>query len=500
MPRYIKNLNKRTKIACISVLSAIVIALMGLVVFSQVGDKPASATKSAPVTTEAPEAQTMQTSQQTTKAPSSKDKTETNTSEKELSQSSEPATEVPAVIAQGGGGSTNTAQSVQQHTTEPVTQSSPQNTAANNSLQSTRPAAKQPQEKEFEVGYNLIHNMLTHADKSEKEVLLTILNGIENRKRKINISDGVIRKNDTEKLSDMFLLIKAALAKTDTLGTTYTYYGDYYITSLELNYALSQNEIDAQRSQLKSKVNRVMSHLDSSMSDFDKVLYFHDEIASYCKYTSSGKNVNSAYGCLVEGKASCEGYAKAFLELCDAAKIDCMIVTGKATANGKTVPHMWNKVKVSGRWYNIDVCWDDPTTDGSGIILYDYLNVTDEDILKAHEPEENRFYSYPEAYSDDENYFVKNDLIINSESETQDTIKSAVEKALRENKRFASVRFSDKSVFEYSSNMFSNSDSNNVIFDILHSAFADTKIPFDTGSVTRAQNDELLTMTFILSY
>ncbi len=497
MPRYTKNLTRKTRIAAISVLSAIIITLIGVVVLTQNSGEKISVTKSAEVNSSAPSETSSESTEQTTNKTSSVSKTKKNTVAKKSSDSTEPTTKAPSVTSKSGE---QTAQGAALQALKPEAQGVSQNTSTNRPVQSNDRAQNQPTEKNFPTGYNLINNMLTKADESEKEVLLTILNGIENRKSKIDISDGVIRKADTDKLSDMFLLVKAALAETDTLKPTYTYYGDYYITSLELDYSLSEREIAAQRSQLKSKVNRVMSKIDSSMSDFEKALYFHDEIASYCRYTSEGDNINSAYGCLVEGKASCEGYAKAFLELCDAAKLDCMIVTGNATANGRTVPHMWNKVKLSGRWYNIDVCWDDPTTDAGGIILHDYLNVPDEDILKAHEPNENRFYVYPESDADSENYFVKNSLMINEKTELEDILKSAVEKSLKENNRFASVRFSDISVFEYANDMFSNSSSDNKIFEILKSAFADTKIPFDTGSVFRVENSELLTVTLILSY
>lgn len=497
MPKYnIMNLNRRTRIVLISVLSVIVIALMGFIVFSQSNSEKISVIKVSEVSNQEYEEPASENVNPTTKASILVGKGEKNTLETKPSQSTEPSTQATAAASQSGS---NTVSRVSQQAVKSDSQSVPQSSSIDKSAQSEDLTEKLPSEKEFAAGYNLIKNMLTNADKSEKEVLFKILNGIENQKSKIDITDGVIRKSDTDKLSDMFLLVKAALAETDTLKPTYTYYGNYYVTSLELDYQLSEKEISAQRSQLKSKVSRIMSKFDSSMSDFDKVLYFHDEIASYCKYTSEGKNINSAYGCLVEGKASCEGYAKAFLKLCDAAKLDCMIVTGKATANGRTVPHMWNKVKISGKWYNIDVCWDD-TTDRTGIILRDYLNVSDKDILKSHEPDRNRFYDYPESDSENENYFIKNSFIINSESELEDKLKSAVEKALKENSRFASVRFSDKSVFEYSSNLFSSSDSDNKIFDILKIALEDTNIQFDTGSVSRVENSDLLTMTFILNY
>jgi hypothetical protein len=58
----------------------------------------------------------------------------------------------------------------------------------------------------------------------------------------------------------------------------------------------------------------------------------------------------------------CEGYAKAFKVLCDRLQIPCVLVDGdaKSSLNGQPGGHMWNYVCLSGRWYAVDVTWNDP--------------------------------------------------------------------------------------------------------------------------------------------
>ena len=49
--------------------------------------------------------------------------------------------------------------------------------------------------------------------------------------------------------------------------------------------------------------------------DYEKALYIHDYIVNKCRYLEESDNTeyeSTAYGCLVEGVANCEGYAKAF--------------------------------------------------------------------------------------------------------------------------------------------------------------------------------------------
>ena len=47
----------------------------------------------------------------------------------------------------------------------------------------------------------------------------------------------------------------------------------------------------------------------------------------------------------------CDGYAKAFSLLCNMEGIDCIRVTGKLSSEG----HAWNKVKIDGIWYVVDI-------------------------------------------------------------------------------------------------------------------------------------------------
>ncbi|MFP5521686.1 S-layer homology domain-containing protein [Peptococcus simiae] len=66
----------------------------------------------------------------------------------------------------------------------------------------------------------------------------------------------------------------------------------------------------------------------------------------------------SAKGALVDGKAVCEGYAGAFMLICDQLGIPCVKVNGEL--NG--IPHTWNSVFIESiqDWLNVDVTNNDP--------------------------------------------------------------------------------------------------------------------------------------------
>lgn len=59
-------------------------------------------------------------------------------------------------------------------------------------------------------------------------------------------------------------------------------------------------------------------------------------------------------GVLLNGKAVCDGLARTFNFLCAMEGIQSMRVTGSFSS----APHAWNKVKVDGQWYNVDVTAD----------------------------------------------------------------------------------------------------------------------------------------------
>ena len=135
------------------------------------------------------------------------------------------------------------------------------------------------------------------------------------------------------------------------------------------------------KKQLNAVINTVLEGLDPNMSEFDRELYIHDYIIKNCKYKKSKKSNNhyNAYGCLVEQKAVCEGYNKAFGLLLSYAGVYSTSVSGTDKTDGN-VNHVWSAVQLDGDWYHTDVTWDD-TKEYS---MYDYLNLTTKQTRKTH--------------------------------------------------------------------------------------------------------------------
>ena len=69
----------------------------------------------------------------------------------------------------------------------------------------------------------------------------------------------------------------------------------------------------------------------------------------------------SIYGALINGKCVCEGYAHAFQLLCQKYGIVCTSIVGDGVTEEGSEGHMWNAVLLDGKWYAVDVTWNDTT-------------------------------------------------------------------------------------------------------------------------------------------
>lgn len=162
-------------------------------------------------------------------------------------------------------------------------------------------------------------------------------------------------------------------------------------TSLFLSYSVQPDNSDPDRlKKAKEKFNKTVDKIidgaPKNATDYELELYANDYLVENCVYDKEAAETediagheNDAYGALVEKKAVCEGYSRAFQLLCNRLGIDCISVSG--TADGE--PHGWNNVKLDGEWYEVDVTWND--TDGdTEFPVYDYFNLPSDKFSESH--------------------------------------------------------------------------------------------------------------------
>ena len=185
---------------------------------------------------------------------------------------------------------------------------------------------------------------------------------------------------------------------------------------------------------LKKVVKKVTSKITPDMTEFECELYFHDYIVNNCRYFkeiysgSENQKCYTSYGCLVNKKAVCGGYTAAFSLLLSKVGIKSSTVEGERKDRTENIGHVWNAVKLDGKWYHTDVTWNDDTSgDFSDVYSrrYYFLNLTTEEITRDHEisplygkklNNDGDFYNefIPECNSDDYNYFKLNCPVLSS--------------------------------------------------------------------------------------
>ena len=146
---------------------------------------------------------------------------------------------------------------------------------------------------------------------------------------------------------------------------------------LDILYEISEDRYNEMRDEIMKALIPVDKALMGSESTYDKVLAIHDYIVSNTEYVKTD-NAWGIYGTLVDGKCVCEGYSRTFQYICSLYDIEVICVSGEGYSGNKAENHMWNYVRMNdGRWYCMDVTWDDPLVNGkdSGEVYYTYFLV-----------------------------------------------------------------------------------------------------------------------------
>ena len=118
---------------------------------------------------------------------------------------------------------------------------------------------------------------------------------------------------------------------------------------------------------MKDRYEEAMGNLLASIppeeDEVGRIRSLHDSITEACSYNKEcsndpngydvtlDDNPYGAYAAIVQGRAVCRGYALAYKDACQRLGIECEVT--------RTHTHEWNKVRVDGNWYNVDLTFDD---------------------------------------------------------------------------------------------------------------------------------------------
>lgn len=148
---------------------------------------------------------------------------------------------------------------------------------------------------------------------------------------------------------------------------------------------------------------------------FEKAVAVHDRLVERVARDrdSSGENSGNIYGALVEKKAMCDGYSRAYQYLMAKLGVKCVYYQGESRQG---TPHAWNAVYIDGGWYYVDVTWD---TLNPGRIVHSYLLITREELELEHVFSAGQYPEILNADSTAYNYFRRLSYDVSAEDESR---------------------------------------------------------------------------------
>ena len=183
---------------------------------------------------------------------------------------------------------------------------------------------------------------------------------------------------------------------------------------------LAADELDSMIDQVEGRVASVAAEISGETDvPWRQLLLIHDYLIRSIAYnTSLDQQTNHVYSALINGTTLCQGYAQSFQLIAQRLGFETHMILGDADGIG----HAWNIVKLDGKYYHVDVTFDDPTPDGgsTGLIQHIHFLRSDRRMDDSHTWVTG---DYPACPDDGADYYRKQGLTIDS----QETLLTAIE-------------------------------------------------------------------------
>ena len=227
---------------------------------------------------------------------------------------------------------------------------------------------------------------------SNRELCERIVDGMKNCTEMIYVGDFYVSDRTL-----MRYIIKTVLRKNPELfyvdPTKYMLGLDgEYIAVVCPFYLFDSQKIKESTAKFNAECDKYLEKIDDNMSDFEKAAILHDELILNCKYLDDDESTYvSAYESIVNKNANCQGYAMAYSYLLSRVGVYSEIVESSAMF------HIWNKVRIDNKYYNVDLTWDDPMPDKAGNVQHKYFLLSDK-AISSGDDEISGHYGFDYAY------------------------------------------------------------------------------------------------------
>ena len=173
------------------------------------------------------------------------------------------------------------------------------------------------------------------------------------------------------------------------------------VGTLHLQYNYSKDQAKKLQASLNVVANDIATKASRFHTDFEKILFVHDYLASTVTYDMNEKDAHNALGPLLNHRGVCQGIAAATKLILDIVGVECAIVMGEVRDPSNSGPHAWNLVCIDKKWYHLDVTLD---LKQGGMFYHTYFLINDADCFINHRYSHN---DNEKCESINENYFFK---------------------------------------------------------------------------------------------
>lgn len=203
----------------------------------------------------------------------------------------------------------------------------------------------------MEVTSKISDNYDYHLNINENKIYEQVIDKIKNYETTI-LPNTII---STEQLNNIMNKVFYYHPEFFYIETSYSYkYSNNIILQINLHYNELLNNIENHKIIFDTKVNEILENAKLLETDLEKEKYIHDYLVEHVVYDENSKVNQSAYSSLIYNSSVCAGYARAFQYLMNQLEIPTYYCSGTSFVN-----HAWNIVYIDGRYFNVDVTWND---------------------------------------------------------------------------------------------------------------------------------------------
>lgn len=268
-------------------------------------------------------------------------------------------------------------------------------------------------------------------EENEKQAYLKMYHAL------MNLEESVVVK-DVEKdmLETLYVMVKDDHPEIFWAENRFSFSTRFDGKQFELHftYPMNMEEVKSVQEQIEKETETLMSTLNETTDEFDKVRKIYTYVITKTKYVSKAQDDQNIQSVFLNGQSVCAGYARAVQYLCLKAGIDCTYIEGYGIKEQKEkIRHAWNMLKIKDVYYYLDATWGDVENDKPHACNAYFLMSSDE-MLDQYEPA--NIYEKSEVY--DASWFVEDGSYFKTWDSEQ--IRKLWQKANGENKTFIEMK------------------------------------------------------------